>query len=449
MTKNQDFAYLHCALPSDIARCKAGGDLRGAMRLIDRALAGELTEELAARLRCERVRLERLPRNYPYSREEAKAMLRQEWPDMTEEQFQHLLDAGRIDWRMIDGQLCCHEDFLDSVRIYPDDAPGLRREKKSTAERDRMLARMRAEGGLAARITIRAEIRSAEPVAGRRVQAWLPIPAPCHQQSQVELLDYTPGGLIAPEDAPQRTIYWDSRERDSFSVTYRYLVRAPYVDVKSIVPDREQPTFFLEEEAPHIIFTPYLRALCARIIRGLTDPLQKAAAIYDYVTGHVDYRYQPDYLQLDPIADLCARDLRGDCGVMAVLFITLCRIAGIPAKWQSGLSVKPGYAGCHDWAMFYIAPHGWLWADPSFGSGARRNGEHERRAHYFGNLDPCRMAANHRFFAPLTPPDPAWRDDPTDNQRGEMAVDGHGLSGPEMVRTVETLDFVYLPFDEV
>ena len=88
------------------------------------------------------------------------------------------------------------------------------------------------------------------------------------------------------------------------------------------------------------------------------------------------------------IAELCARQLRGDCGVMAVLFITLCRIAGIPAQWQSGLSVKPGYAGCHDWAMFYIAPYGWLWADPSFGSGARRAGDQARRDHYFGNLDP-------------------------------------------------------------
>lgn len=446
MSKNQDFAYLHYPLPSNIARCRDAGDLAGAIRLIDKALERGTQPELAARLRCERIRLERLPQNYPYPREEAKAMLRREWPDMTEEQFQHLLDAGRIDWRMIDGQLCCHDDFLDSVRIYPDDAPGLRREKSGGS--NPVLERMKAEGGLAACITMRAEIRSVESAAGKRVQAWLPIPAPCHQQSRVELLDYTPGAQIAPEDAPQRTIYWDSRERDSFSVTYQYLIRAPYVDVKSIVPDREQPTFFLEEEAPHILFTPYLRTLCQRITQGLTDPLQKAAAIYDYVTGNVDYRYQPDYLLLDPIADMCARDLRGDCGVMATLFITLCRIAGIPAKWQSGLSVKPGYAGCHDWAMFYIAPHGWLWADPSFGSGARRSGDEVRRAHYFGNLDPCRMAANHRFFAPLTPPDPQWRHDPTDNQLGEMAVEDQGLFGPEMDRRVETLDFVYLPYDE-
>ena len=62
----------------------------------------------------------------------------------------------------------------------------------------------------------------------------------------------------------------------------------------------------------------------------------------------MDYRYQPAYLQLDCIGDQCAKTLRGDCGVFALLFITLCRIAGIPARWQSGLSVRPDGAGPHD-----------------------------------------------------------------------------------------------------
>jgi transglutaminase-like putative cysteine protease len=305
---------------------------------------------------------------------------------------------------------------------------------------------MKAEGGLAARITLRATIQAKEPSVGKSVQAWLPIPAQRHQQSEIEFLEYTPGGLIAPSDAPQRTIYWDSRERDTFSVMYRYLIRAPYVDVSKLTADPVQPKFCLEEEDPHIRFTPYLRALTQRVTKGCDGPLEKAKAIYDYITEYIDYRYQPDYFQLDPIAELTAVQRRGDCGMMAVLFVTMCRIAGVPAQWQSGLSVHENEAGCHDWAMFYVAPHGWLWADPSFGSGARRNGEAERRAHYFGNLDPCRMAANHAFFAPLTPPDPQWRHDPTDNQLGEMVVDGKGLFSPEMERDVETVAFEFLPY---
>ena len=91
--------------------------------------------------------------------------------------------------------------------------------------------------------------------------------------------------------------------------------------------------------------------------------------------------------------------------------------------------------------MVYIAPHGWLWADPSFGSSSRRNGETRRRKHYFGSLDPWRMVANSAFQAPLTPPDPEVRQDPYDNQRGEMTVDGVGLDSPDMERGVELLSF--------
>ena len=371
-------------------------------------------------------------------------MVRAEWPDFTGEQFDALVDAGRIDWRMIGGELRVHEDFLDSLRIYPAEAPGLRQEPVDRADRDAMLARMKAEGTLTARITLRTSIRSLVPVEGKPVQAWLPIPAACPQQSEIEILDATPGGVAAPEDAPQRTMWWNTRGVEEFTVTYRYLHRADLVDPMSLTLDPVQPTFDLEEQPPHIVFTPYLRALAAELTEGLTSPAEKARAIYGYVTGMVDYRYQPAYLQLDCIPDQCAKTLRGDCGVYALLFITLCRIAGIPARWQSGLYVRPGDPGSHDWAMFYLAPHGWLWADCSFGASARRAGEEERRWHYFGSMDPWRMVANSAFQAPLAPPMTGWRQDPYDNQVGELMVDGLGLSEVQRAWSQEVLELELL-----
>lgn len=444
MSRNEDFKSLHLSLPPHIARLKEGGDIEGALRVIDAHLAANRQPELAPRLRLERMRLERLAHDYPYTTEEAKAAIRKEWPEMTDEKFQELMDGGRIDWRYINGNVYCHEDVVDSLRLYPAEAPGLSPEPEDHNFRDTMLSRMKAEGGLTARITVRATIKTDSPVDGKEVQAWLPIPAACPQQSEIEILECSAGGQPAPLDAPQRTMWWKAVGQNCFSVTYRYLNHAPYVDVSKIVADPVQPTFCTEEELPHIAFTPYLKQLAARITDGITDPLAKAAAIYDYVTGYVDYRYQPDYIQLEPIAEQCARELRGDCGMFAILFITLCRICGIPAQWQSALSVSPDHIGAHDWAMFYIAPHGWLWVDASFGSSARRNGESERRAHYFGNLDPCRMVANSRFFAPLTPPMTDWRHDPYDSQRGEMMVDGHGLNAKQMERTLELLEFDFI-----
>lgn len=444
MTKNEAFLHLNDALPADIARRKEMGDLEGAVRLIDRRLSEGVQPLLIPRLEAERLRLSRLREDYPYPAGKALEMIQEEWPQCTQAQFDALLDGGRIDWRMIDGRLHCHSEFLESLRIYPQEAPGLRQEETDHTVRDAVLSRMEERGELTARITVRAAIRALVPTEGREVQAWLPIPAACPQQSGICILEHTPGGVAAPEQAPQRTMWWRTRGGKEFTVTYRYLFRARYVDPMALPLDPVQPTFDLEEQAPHIVFTPYLRGLAAEICRGCSTPAEKARAIYDYVTGRVDYRYQPAYLQLDCIADQCAKTLRGDCGVFALLFITLCRIAGIPARWQSGLAVRPDSVGPHDWAMFYLAPHGWLWADCSFGSSARRSGEDGRRRHYFGSLDPWRMVSNSAFQAPLTPPVPDWRQDPYDNQVGELMVDGRGLSAGERETSQELLDFELL-----
>lgn len=431
MTKNQDFSHLNDPLPPDIAQRKGMGDIEGALRLLDAALASNAQPELAPRLRVERMRLPLLPADYTLDRAQAIAALQKEWPGCTEAQFDALVDGGRVDWRCVGGKAMFHGRFVETLRLYPQLAPGLRQGPEDVAGRDALLARMKANGGVTAKITLKASIAPAAGVQAGRFQAWLPIPAACPQQSGIEILDCTPGGVCAPEDAPQRTIWWAESSQREFSVTYRYLFRAGYTDPFAIAPDKEQPAFDLEEQEPHLVFTPYLRQLTAGVVQGCSGPVEKAKAIYDYVTGNVDYRFQPAYIQLDSIASYCAAGLRGDCGVMALLFIAMCRIAGIPARWQSGLFAQPGDVGSHDWAMFYIAPHGWLWADCSFGSSARRRGEEARRAHYFGNLDPWRMVANNAFFAPLTPPDPEWRNDPFDNQSGELVADGAGLMGDQ------------------
>lgn len=445
MKRNDDYRSLHLPLPADVARRVATGELDRARGLIRSYLDRGCSPALAARLRCEADRLDRLESNYPYTKAQTLSLLREEWTDCTEAQFDALVDRGRIDWRYVNGEERYISSFLSALRNYPAEAPGLKQKVEDHTRRDEMLARMKDEGSLTAGITIRHTIRSKTPAGGKKVRAWLPFPAECPQQSEMEILSATPGYVLSPADSPARTIYWESCDRDSFEVVYRYIHRANYVDALALPCDQVQPDFDTGEELPHIAFTPYLRALCGEITKDCKTALEKAHAIYQYVTGHIDYRFQPSYALLDAsIAEHCALSGRGDCGVMALLFITLCRIAGIPARWQSGLSVQPDSAGCHDWCMFYIAPVGWFYADPSFGSGARRNGEPQRRAHYFGNLDPQRMVANSVFQAPLTPPDPCYRHDPYDNQLGEMTVDSVGLLGPQMERSVETVEFEFL-----
>ena len=273
------------------------------------------------------------------------------------------------------------------------------------------------------------------------VKVWLPLPAACPAQSNITLDSFTAQPTyIAPETAPQRTAYWeaDLAENCRFGAQYSYRSTAHYAAPLEMQADPVQPDFDTAEQLPHIAFTPYMKALAAQLTEGITDPVQKAKRIYDFVTLNVHYHFQPMYFVHENITDNCARSRRGDCGVMAATFITLCRIAGIPAKWQSGMVARPETAGCHDWAMFYIAPKGWMYADCSAGASMARAGNEKMRLHYFGNLDTDRMVANSDICAPFDPPMCSFRADPCDNQVGEMEVDGVGLYG-QQVETMQEI----------
>ena len=128
----------------------------------------------------------------------------------------------------------------------------------------------------------------------------------------------------------------------------------------------------------------------------------------------------PPYLTVPNIPEYFLSGLRGDCGVQAITFVTLCRLCGVPAQWQSGLYTKPNSAGHHDWARFYVAPFGWLFADCSFGGSAYRAGDLDRWNFYFGNLEPWRMPTCSAFQQEFNPPRRFLRHDPYDNQSGEV-----------------------------
>jgi hypothetical protein len=444
MDRNCSYAALSLGIPPDLRREIDAGDLDAALRRID-ALEKEkrLPQADGEALAAMREIIGRLPANFPLTRAQAMEQLRAKIPDFSDAEFDALLDAGWLNWRCIGGKKHFLDSFLDALRLYPCmNKRGLAAEPE-TDRRGLVDAAMKKSGHLGATVTLKASIAATKASADAACKAWLPIPAPAEgQQSGIEILDAAPGAQIAPEDAPQRTVYWEGRAGDGpFWVKYRYHIEAPYHDADALKPDAVQPAFDTEEQAPHIRFTPYLRALCAQVTAGCGNNLSKARAIYLYVAQNIRYRYQPDYAVMEEIPETCARTGWGDCGVMALVFITLCRIAGIPARWQSGLFVTPEDAGSHDWALFYVAPYGWLPADPSFGSSAFRMGNLARMEHYFGNLDPLRMIANREFYAQLTPPDEAWRSDPYDNQSGEIAVEGRGLLGDERTHSVEVLAY--------
>ncbi|MDD5931554.1 MAG: transglutaminase-like domain-containing protein [Oscillospiraceae bacterium] len=459
MNVNETLRYLNIGLPDDILRRKTYGDFEGAIRLIDRRLA---MDNVPKALRCcliaQREMILRLPPEYPYDREEALAICRSHIPDFTAQEFDERVEAGKIGWIYVKGEMHFFGRFFETmckaepafarragVQMHGVESAG--KGSKGDNRLDRCMKIMKEQGSMTNRIRIRASVRLKDEnfVPGMLIRAHLPVPAACEQQSEIRIEKMFPEtGIVAPEDAPQRTICWQENmeENHEFSVEYSYVHKAVYHDVSKIKADLDQPGFFTQEEAPHIVFTPYIRELAATLTEGVADPLEKAKIFYDFITINMKYTFMPSYFVLENIAESCARNFTGDCGVFALLFMTLCRCVGIPAQWQSGFAAEPDFCGGHDWVRFYIAPYGWLFADTSYGTAAVRAENEERRQFYFGNLDPYRMVANSAFQAPFTIDKQHWRADPYDNQVGEMETETKGLDYDEFTRCKEVLECV-------
>ena len=454
----EDLASLACELPEEVLRYRMSGNLAEADAAIDRWLAQPIAEELKTRLRVEKKFLEILPQQFPYTTAEVVKNMQEKVPSFSEKDLERLDKTGYAEWVWIEGEKhYIHNIVRNIVNEDTETVKILGIPEEDVKEKEMLkeeIALMKQKGRSSWKYRIRATIRlkDEEFVPGMKVRVHMPLPAKLFQVKSVTILDYDKSmKVIDPEDELRRTIYFEDTllENREFFVEYEYEICAVYHDLwsdevmknagasgtgaeeKALPEDAAE---CLKEQYPHIRFSPYIRALADEIVGDETIPLEKARRIYDYVTKNVHYSFMREYMIIEDIPQYCARNLRGDCGVQALLFITLCRAAGVPARWQSGLYSHPMYCGSHDWALFYAEPYGWLFADLSFGGSAFRDGDEDRRRFYFGNLEPFRMPANNAFQHPFTQPKNFWPLDPYDSQQGEMESEKCGYLARHLER---------------
>jgi transglutaminase-like putative cysteine protease len=287
---------------------------------------------------------------------------------------------------------------------------------------------------------------------GSQLRVWLPFPQEYRQQSDVSLVSAMIDGepyepFIAPNatnfdgpgaisGAPQRTTYFEVTVTDPekpivFEEIFEYTMAGHYPVITAEntreLTDDERSAFahYLAERPPHIAFNPELVSLTKQLIGDETNPYLKAKAIFDWWDANIRWMPELEYATIPSFANLCMQRKRGDCGVQAVTMMSMMRVAGIPARWQSGFTTTPGKENLHDWSEVYLPPHGWVVADPSYAY--RTSDNPDVRNFYLGHIDAYRIIVNLDYGRELQPPKNSLRSEPADFQRGEVEVDGVNL----------------------
>jgi transglutaminase-like putative cysteine protease len=271
--------------------------------------------------------------------------------------------------------------------------------------------------------------------AGKTVRAWIPYPrADKGQQEDIAFISSQPAAhQIAPESALQRTVYLEQPAQAGkptvFKITYEVTLYAQdhAIDPSKVTAEKITPELapYVAERAPHVVFTEPLRVFSKQVVGDATDPYEVARRIFAAV-DEIPWAGAREYSTIPDISAYTLHAGHGDCGEQTLLLITLMRMNGIPARWQSGWTFTNGkYDDIHDWAEIYLAPYGWVPVDVTYGRFA--SNDPSLKWFYLGGLDNYRIAFNDDFSRDFVPAKQHFRSDTVDSQRGEVEWDGGNL----------------------
>jgi transglutaminase-like putative cysteine protease len=168
-----------------------------------------------------------------------------------------------------------------------------------------------------------------------------------------------------------------------------------------------------------------MRKLSRDTVGDETRPYEIARKLFALVDEQFPWAGAREYATLSNIGDYALHARHADCGQQTLLLITLLRMNGIPARWQSGMMFSDtDYWNLHDWGQVYLAPYGWVPMDVTFG---RLEGDANVAWFYLGGLDRYRVAFNDDWGVDFAPGKTHFRSDTVDSQRGEVQWRGGNL----------------------
>jgi transglutaminase-like putative cysteine protease len=425
------------------------GQFSAARATIEQALAAAPSAQVRSALEFQRERMRRILLDFTLGEAQVKARVREQIPDLSDAEFASWKAAGLFETQVIDGRtlyfhLAASILFRLSAqarerRKIPKALSSSPLESPNAHHREVRAAALAQQRSSVAprrlRVTQTLTVHADAVPAGKMIRAWLPYPrALPGQQEDIRFVASEPKAhTIAPESTMQRTVFVEKAAKagtaTQFSVSYELTVFAQYhvIDADKAVPAVITPQLapFVAERPPHIVFSADLRLFSRQIVGDETNPWRIAQKLYAAV-DQIPWAGAREYSTISNISEYALHAGHADCGEQTLLLMTLLRLNGIPARWQSGMIYSDGaYNNLHDWGWLYIAPYGWIPMDVTFGR--LNDADPAIAGFYLGALDAYRIAFNDDYGRDFVPLKKFFRSEPVDLQRGEAEWDGGNL----------------------
>ena len=407
----------------------------------------------------------RLLTDFSKKEPEVKSYIMKYIPDVTENQMREWEASNQLECMTIDGEKRYFKNAAPNLfRINPEckalkDAmspPSEGSEKIDAVNVPAIMRQVRANDGksplampVRMKVAYTLSVKADAVPSGQMIRCWLPYPR--NDQDRQTGMKFIGASekkyMFSPKKAEHSTLYMEKRaikgQPTIFREEFEYVSYGAWHDLDSnkVLPykpgkkgsgiSRKDYVKYTSEREAHIIFSPRLRKIADSLTAGETNPYVQAKKIFRWVNDNFPWASAREYSTIGNIPEYVLENRHGDCGQVSLLFITLCRIKGIPAHFESGFMMHPGYWNLHDWAQIYFEGIGWVPADQSFGipEYARKGSDEEY--FFLGGLDSYRLIVNEDFGKRLYPAKKYPRSETVDFQRGEVEWNGGNLYFPD------------------
>lgn len=146
----------------------------------------------------------------------------------------------------------------------------------------------------------------------------------------------------------------------------RYFIFPDKVGSMDQVP-KEISGKYLEDNEKFQLSHPIIRQAVSKVVGNETNPYWIMRNIFDFIIDNMYYEMTGGW---NTAPTVLARG-NGSCSEYTFVFISMCRAAGIPARYAGSVVVRGEDASMddvfHRWAEVYLPGYGWIPVDPSRG----------------------------------------------------------------------------------
>lgn len=284
---------------------------------------------------------------------------------------------------------------------------------------------------------------------GDTLKIWMPIPIESSRQKNINIISVShPDYILSNKKSDHNTIYMTefiTNQSDSvihFDYVGEYETYSQYYSPQYILSNikaYDKNSFiykkYTDVSHKHII---KIDSLAKSIVGDVKCPYQQSELIYNYISQTFPWAGAREYSTIESLPQYVLDEKHGDCGQVALLYISLMRSLGIPARWESGWMLHPWSKNLHDWAEVYFEGVGWVPIDVSFGRYVN-DGNTEVKNFFSTGMDNYRFATNIGICSPLYPPKKFIRSETVDFQLGEVECSNGNLFYPGWKKKLEVI----------